>query len=140
MICLAGPEALSPGFPSADSPGSLSVPAHHLAHLEATMQYRLADHGLVFSTRDRGARMLADIREERGDSTMSMTIDFSGVRSLSYSFVDEFLGEMLQDAAAHQAHPVLTNVPPAVSRTIERSLRRRGLDAQKLLHDALELA
>ena len=104
------------------------------------MQYRLADHGLVFSTRDRGARMLADIREERGDSMMSMTIDFSGVRSLSYSFVDEFLGEMLQDAAAHHAHPVLTNVPPTVSRTIERSLRRRGLDAEKLLRDALEVA
>jgi anti-anti-sigma regulatory factor len=102
------------------------------------MLYRLADHGLVFSTRDRGARMLADLRETAGASTA--TIDFADVRSLSYSFVDEFVGQLIQDAFASGDLPTLVNLPPAVARTIERSLRRRGLDPALALEQTLEVA
>ncbi len=102
------------------------------------MRYRLADHGLVFSTRDRGARILADLRKQTGDgcALSSVEIDFTGIRSLSYSFVDECIGELMQQA--EDATPTLVNVPPSVARTIERSLRRRGIDADAVLTESLE--
>jgi anti-anti-sigma regulatory factor len=96
------------------------------------MRYSLADHGLVFSTRDRGARMLADL-QAKCDGARTVTIDFSDVRSVSYSFVDEFLGQLVQSTAVS---PALVNVPPMAARTIERSLRRRGLDPDQVLLQA----
>ena len=103
------------------------------------MQYRLADHGLVFSTRDRGARMLADLREQVGSAPMeSVVIDFGGVRSVSYSFVDEFIGELMQSAGS--SVPTLVNVPAFAARTIERSLHRRGVNAGQGIDAALEPA
>jgi anti-anti-sigma regulatory factor len=105
------------------------------------MRYRLADHGLVFSTRDRGARMLADFRETIVSAkTEPVEIDFSEVRSVSHSFVDEFIGELMTDTAGLEAMPSLVNVSPSAARTIERSLRRRGFDPEPILSDALEAA
>jgi hypothetical protein len=102
------------------------------------MRYRLADHGLVFSTRDRGARILADLREKTA-SVATVAIDFSDVRSVSYSFVDEFIGELMQHAPETEA-VTLVNVPPSAARTIERSLRRRGIDPARALASVLEAA
>lgn len=103
------------------------------------MEYRLADQGLVFSTRDRGARMLADLREKTHDVPLeTVRIDFDGVRSVSYSFVDEFIGELAQTAGADA--PKCINVSPAAARTIERSLRRRGIAIEHILADALQTA
>ncbi len=103
------------------------------------MQYRLADQGLVFSTRDRGARVLADVRTKIGNAPMeSVTIDFAGVRSVSYSFIDEFIGELMQSAAA--SAPKLVNVPTSAARTIKRSLRRRGVDTVGIIEDELQPA
>jgi anti-anti-sigma regulatory factor len=103
------------------------------------VQYRLADHGLVFSTRDRGARMLADILEKLGAAPIeSAVIDFASVHSVSYSFVDEFIGGLMQRAGA--SPPTLVNVSESAARTIERSLRRRGLDADNVITTALEPA
>lgn len=103
------------------------------------MHYRLADHGLVFSSRDRGARMLRELRASAVEAPPeSLTIDFTGVRSMSYSFTDEFVGAMVQDAVATGAPPLLVNPTPKVARLIERSLTRRGLNAEQLLASALE--
>lgn len=103
------------------------------------MEYRLANQGLVFSTRDRGARVLADLRKKtRGVALESVRIDFGGVRSVSYSFIDEFIGELAQTSGA--AAPRCINVSPAAARTIERSLRRRGLAFEQILADSLEIA
>ena len=100
---------------------------------EAAMRYCLADYGLVFSTRDRGARTLADLREKMAGAR-TVVIDFSNVRGLSYSFVDEFIWQLMQDVAASGAtQPVLANVPPSAARTIERSLRRRRVDVERVL-------
>lgn len=103
------------------------------------MRYCLADHGLVFSTRDRGARILADLRERTAGASM-VAIDFADVRSVSYSFVDEFIGQLTQDASASEPAARFVNVPPAAARTIERSLRRRGLDPECVLESTLENA
>lgn len=109
---------------------------------EAAMRYRLADHGLVFSTRDRGSRVLADLREKMGNAPdVQVQIDFAGIRSVSYSFVDEFVGELMQAIdAADAIVPAFVNVPASAVRTIERSLRRRGVDTELCLSQDLQTA
>jgi hypothetical protein len=103
------------------------------------MQYRLADYSLVFSTRDRGARMRADLLAKIDSAPADRyVIDFDGVLSASYSFVDEFVGVLIQNMG--DSAPELANVPPAVCRTIERSLTRRGLDADRVLSAFLHSA
>ena len=100
------------------------------------MEFRLADYGLVFSTRDRGKDMLRDLHSWRGSTPVDdITIDFAGVRSSSYSFVDEFVGELFESAS-----PRLVHVPPSAARSIERSFRLRGIDIDSALADCLELA
>jgi hypothetical protein len=103
------------------------------------VEYRLASHGLVFSTRDRGKRVLADLREKsRGVPLETVLIDFAGVRSVTYSFIDEFIGALAQ--TTDRQVPRCINVPPEAARTIERSLRRRGLGIDRVLQDSLETA
>ncbi len=83
--------------------------------------------------------MLADLREKTRDVPLeTVRIDFGGVRSVSYSFVDEFIGELAQAAGTNA--PRCINVSPVAARTIERSLRRRGLDSEQILADSLEAA
>jgi hypothetical protein len=95
------------------------------------MEYRLAEFGRVFSTRDKGAATLADFRRKLGETHVeSATIDFDDVLSVSYSFVDEFIGELVEVAGIA---PRLVNVSPATMSTIERSLRTRGLSPDALM-------
>jgi len=102
------------------------------------MQYRLADHSLVFSTRDRGAKMRADLLATIDTAPTQCVVDFEGVLSASYSFIDEFVGVLIEDMGG--AAPEFVNVPSAVCRTIERSLKRRGVDADCALSGSLETA
>jgi len=89
------------------------------------MKFRLADHGLVFSTRDRGKAMRADLLADLA-SAETIVIDFDEVLSASYSFLDEFISILTEEIQPRR--PELVNVPETISETIERSLRRRGLD------------
>jgi hypothetical protein len=103
------------------------------------MQYRLADHSLVFSTRDRGARLRADLLAKIDSApTDQCIVDFDGVLSASYSFIDEFVGVLIEDMG--DAAPELVNLPAAVCRTIERSLTRRDVDAREVLSASLHTA
>jgi anti-anti-sigma regulatory factor len=105
------------------------------------MLYRLADQGLVFSSRDRGARTLTDLRQRLGAQPLeSLTVDFADVRSMSYSFVDEFIGELCESALKVGGLPKLVNPSPKIARLVEKSLMRRGLDAESALADALQTA
>lgn len=90
------------------------------------MHLRLADHGTVFATRARATRMLADLPADPS------SIDFAGVRSLSYSFADEFVGKLLQRAHDHgEALAELVNLDePDVREPVEFSLTNRGLTPQ----------
>jgi len=101
------------------------------------MQFSLVRHGLVFSTRSRGSRMRAELLETIDDAKTVVTIDFAGVQSASYSFLDEFVGKLAGSMAPNA--PKLINVPPMIARTIESSLRRRGLDAERILAASLEV-
>jgi len=89
------------------------------------MEFRLADHGLVFSTRGRGKTMRADLLSALAPDE-SVVIDFDEVLSASYSFLDEFVSILAEQIQPRR--PEFVNLPATVAQTIERSLRRRGLD------------
>jgi STAS-like domain of unknown function (DUF4325) len=94
------------------------------------MTYRLADHGRVFSTRDRGARVGAEICE-LAKQDGQIVVDLADVISVSYSFVDELVSSLTELIKADRLE--FANVPPQAARTIERSLKRRGLSEDCLL-------
>ncbi|HEY5194196.1 MAG TPA: DUF4325 domain-containing protein [Solirubrobacteraceae bacterium] len=81
--------------------------------------------------------MRAELLETIDDAKTVVTIDFAGVQSASYSFLDEFVGKLAGSMAPNA--PKLINVPPMIARTIESSLRRRGLDAERILAASLEV-
>lgn len=87
------------------------------------MTFSLADHGSVFSTRPRGAALRAEALASTEDGE-ELRISFAGVKSVSYSFADEFLGPLL---VGEQARASLEEVPPSLHRVILGALRRRGL-------------
>lgn len=89
------------------------------------MEFRLADHGLVFSTRDRGKAMRAELLAEVAPNE-PVVMDFDHVLSASYSFLDEFVSVLAAEIAPRR--PELINASPTISETIERSLRHRALD------------
>jgi anti-anti-sigma regulatory factor len=74
-----------------------------------------------------------------GAPMKSAVIDFTSVRSVSYSFADEFIGTLMQTTAVDD-RPAIAAVEPLVARTIERSLQRRGIDPDGLLDRALTAA
>jgi len=86
------------------------------------MELKLADSGTAFATRFRARRMLAALDYE------PEVIDFEGVRSISHSFADEFLGKILQRAADRGRSVALINLEGKASETVEEMLRYRGLD------------
>jgi len=56
----------------------------------------------------------------------SLLVDLDQVLSVSYSFVDEFIGEF---AAKNDGNPpAFANVPPTAARAIARSLANRGFE------------
>lgn len=92
------------------------------------MRFRLAEHGRAFSTRPRGAALLG-VLEGKAHGASEAIIDFEGVTSVSYSFADEFIGELMEraDAGRYDFEPALENVAPALRRVIRRSLENRGV-------------
>jgi len=92
------------------------------------MRFTLADYGKVFSTRPRGAELLAVV-ESQAPRGVVVEIDFEGVQSVSYSFVDEFLGALVERASRPNAFDVaVINAPTRFQRVIDGSLASRGLD------------
>src|SRR5260221_5101774 len=57
----------------------------------ASPRYVLGRHGQAFSTRARAQQIRAEI-EQLAAGGRDVLIDFEGVRSVSYSFVDEVIG------------------------------------------------
>lgn len=94
------------------------------------MRYRVADHGRVFSTRDRGAHILSDFSAfcAHGSGTDAV-LDFADVLSMTPSFADEFIGELLARSARGEiVMPALENLAPAPLRSVERCAHARGVD------------
>jgi hypothetical protein len=92
------------------------------------MYMRLADHGHAFSTRPRGAALLAEF-EAQAASSSEVVIDFEDVLTISYSFTDEFVGALLERAAqkTYTFDVRLEHVPDQFRPVILKSLAARGL-------------
>ncbi len=86
------------------------------------MTFQLSHFGTVFSTRPLGERIRAEaIAQRDGDETL--VISFADVRSISYSFADEFLGPIMAKGNVH-----LEDVAPALHPVILGALERRGVE------------
>jgi hypothetical protein len=90
------------------------------------MTFQLSDHGSVFSTRPKGAsvRKIALSQYRSGDE---IHVSFAGVKSISYSFADEFLGPLMLGPN----RVVLDDVPTSLHRIIMSTLQRRGVRAEE---------
>lgn len=97
------------------------------------MTFRLADHGTVFSTRPRGAALRSEVLAE-AESSENICLSFAGVRSVSYSFADEFVGAI----ASTGKTVTFTDVSPPVRTVILGTLRRRGIKTPE--RDLFDLA
>jgi len=93
------------------------------------MRYHVADHGRVFSTRDRGKRCLSDFVTVYDQHGGGIVLDFEGVRSMTPSFADELVGELLvRSMRGEMPMPVLENLGAQPLRSVERCARARGID------------
>jgi hypothetical protein len=93
------------------------------------MEYQLAYRGSVFSTRSRGVELLVDLETcLLSNPRDEVVLDFEGVKHVSFSFVDEFVGRLVQRAEDNRAEvPRLTNLTPDVAAIVSMSLRSREL-------------
>ncbi|MEA2372633.1 MAG: hypothetical protein QOH12_3027 [Solirubrobacteraceae bacterium] len=99
------------------------------------LRYKLVEQGSVFSTRSRGVRMLTDLESRVSEAQGPIVLDFEGVKHVSYSFADEFVGKLMQ--RAHDTGsplPELVNIDQrTVYDVIELNLRSRDLDSAQVL-------
>ena len=78
----------------------------------------------VWSSRDQA-------RELRAKCDRPTQIDFAGVEIAASSFLDEYLGQLMEDCQTRGAAlPELLNVSPEVRTSIGAVLERRGIDYQ----------
>ena len=94
------------------------------------MHYKLALQGSVFSTRPRAVSMLQDLQGQlaTAPSHETLVLDFAGVRHVSFSFADEFVGTLVQRAHDDAVAPVrVENTSPAVHHAIMLGLVAREL-------------
>lgn len=92
------------------------------------MRYNVADHGTFFSTRSRGAAIRGDLEAKAGDADR-VEVDFAGVQSVSYSFLDCFVGELLTGAreGTHPYEVTLVNLDRELEWMAEHCRHNRGL-------------
>jgi hypothetical protein len=102
-------------LPSFDG-GLRQAEVHRMA-----LEFRLAEFGHAFATRERGQELREEVLRRLGQEDV-VTLDFSGVTNVTYSFADELVGKL-----GAGAHPRVeqVNMAPAVARTVERALDRR---------------
>jgi anti-anti-sigma regulatory factor len=90
------------------------------------MRFELAARGSVFSTRDRGISLLAELDRllaAEPDQSQELILDFRGVEHISDSFADEFVANVIRRARrGDRPEPQLENVSESVRRVIARSL------------------
>lgn len=90
--------------------------------------YGLVEHGTTLATRPFAKQLRADLLEKTpGHKTIEL--DFTGVRSTSHSFADEFVARLAEDAKAGAVdfEVVIHGTAPEVERVVNGALERRGL-------------
>lgn len=90
--------------------------------------YGLADHGRTLATRPFARELRADLLEKIGDHEL-VELDFSGIRSASHSFADEFVARLAQDSKEETVdfEVTVSGASEEVRRVITGALERRGV-------------
>ena len=96
------------------------------------MRFEFRQLGDVFSTRERGAKVRADIAEalREIDQDEPLLLDFEGVQLISFSFADEVVGRFVQDRAAGELGEraiVVLNASDEIVHPVRSSMERRKL-------------
>jgi hypothetical protein len=95
------------------------------------MDFQLADHGQVFSTRPK-ARELREALEQQLSADDELAISFDSVARVSQSFSDEFLGGLLSNLGPERI-AIDGSIAPSVERVLTRALRHRGFAVDEIL-------
>jgi len=106
--------------------------------------YRLSEHGRVFSTRERGARLRADIEHKLALApvTEPFVLDFADVDIISFSVADEVVARLIanRDQQTDEMAPILVaNANEDVVDSIVRALERRDVVGACLTDDGVTL-
>jgi hypothetical protein len=90
--------------------------------------YGLAEHGTTLATRPFAKELRGDLLEKALGREV-VELDFTGVRSTSHSFADEFVASLVEDSKAGEVafEVVLHGANPEVERVVNRALERRGV-------------
>lgn len=91
------------------------------------MMFQLNEFGLAFSSRAKGAAVRDALLSARSDDSV-VEIDFTDVRAVSQSFIDEFIGTLVERNATG-SDPVpftIVNVDPHLHRVVDAVQARRA--------------
>lgn len=90
--------------------------------------YELAEHGTTLATRSFAKQLRADLLAKALGQEV-VELDFTGVRSTSHSFADEFVACLVEGSKAGEVpfEVVLHGAAPEVERVVNRALERRGV-------------
>lgn len=96
--------------------------------------YALADHGKTLATRPLGEKLREDLIL-RAAGKQSVVLDFSGIRSTSHSFADEFVARLVEEVEHGKLGFEIDvfGTTEDVERVVRRALERRGLDVPALV-------
>jgi len=91
-------------------------------------RYALAEHGRTLATRPLGSELRAQLAEEAAEE-QAVTLDFSGVLSVSHSFADEFMGKLAEEIDRGEVpfSARFVGVTPEVERVVRKALERRDV-------------
>lgn len=91
--------------------------------------YDLSEHGPTLATRPFAKELRADLLG-RALGENAVELDFSGVRSISHSFADEFVCRLAEDAKTGEidVEITVTGTSAEVERVIGAALGRRGIE------------
>jgi uncharacterized protein DUF4325 len=99
------------------------------------MTFSVRSYGEVFSTRHRGAALLDELIQQAAGADR-VEVDFSNVRSVSFSFADEFVGLLVQRVAdgEYDFDVALESMSERTTEIVFGSLKRRGVAKIPLAH------
>lgn len=96
-------------------------------------RFQLGRRGQAFATRELAEKFRREV-EQISDSAVRVLIDFEGVRSVSYSFADEFVGVLASRYSENPdlPRPVVIGLTAQAQRVLMGSLGQRGVSDEDM--------
>lgn len=96
--------------------------------------YALADHGKTLATRPLGEELRTDLVQKAAGQS-AVALDFSGIRSTSHSFADEFVARLAEEIERGDLkfEATVSGASEDVERVVRKALERRSVDLPMLV-------